>query len=114
MGKIHALTGPKNATRPGMPAGESDAGNLNVPAVEEILSYFLRNPEAADTLTEIARWRLMRETVRRSVETTEKALNWLISEGYVRQETRAGTERIFQLNPARLTDAESFLKERKK
>jgi len=94
-----------------MPAGRKDAREPNVPAAKEILTYFLRNPEAADTLTEIARWRLMHETVRRSVEATENALNWLISEGYVREETRVGTQRIFQLNPERRADAESFLED---
>lgn len=74
------------------------------------MSYFLRNPEAADTLTGIARWRLMQENVRRSVETTENALKWLLSEGYVRREAHAGTETIYQLNRDRLEEAESFLK----
>jgi hypothetical protein len=89
----------------------SETKEPNLPAAKEILSYFLRHPEAADTLTEIARWRLMQATVRRSVETTEGALGWLISEGYLREETRAGTERIFQLNTTRRKDAESFLRE---
>jgi hypothetical protein len=87
----------------------SDPKDPSLPVAREILSYFLRNPNAADSLTEIARWRLMQEMVRRSVETTEAALNWLVSEGYVREETRRGTERIFQFNPARREDAESFL-----
>lgn len=78
--------------------------------IKEILSYFLRNPDAADSLTEIARWRLMQETVRYTVESTQDALNWLIAEGYVREETRVGAERIFQLNPTRREDAESFLR----
>lgn len=78
---------------------------------KEILGYFLRHPDAADSLTEIARWRLMEETVRHSVENTEKALNWLILEGYLREDSRVGTERIFQLIPERRKDAESFLRE---
>ena len=97
-----------------MPRDKDDAKAPNVTAAKEILSYFLRNPEAADTLTEIARWRLMHETVRRSVEATENALNWLIAEGYVREETRVGTQRIFQLNSERREDAESFLEEPEK
>ena len=97
-----------------MPRDKDDAKAPSVTAAKEILSYFLRNPEAADTLTEIARWRLMHETVRRSVEATENALNWLIAEGYVREETRVGTQRIFQLNSERREDAESFLEEPEK
>jgi len=75
----------------------------------QILSYFLRNPEGADSLTELARWRLMEETVRLSVENTQAALNWLVAEGYVQQESRVGTESLFRLNPARQQDAESLL-----
>ena len=95
-----------------MRSGKDDADEPNVPAAKEILSYFLRNPNAADSLTEIARWRLMHETVRRSVEATQSALDWLIAEGYVREETRAGTDRLFQLNSERRGDAESFLREK--
>ena len=84
----------------------------NVPVARDILRYFLRNPEAVDSMTEIARWRLMQETVRRCVEDTQAALNWLIEEGYMREETRAGTERLFLLNPERRADAESFVEDK--
>ena len=40
----------------------------------EILSYFLRNPLAADTLEGVARWRLLDEVVYRKVEETRAAL----------------------------------------
>jgi hypothetical protein len=85
----------------------------NVPVAKDILRYFLRNPEAVDSMTEIARWRLMQEAVRRSVEDTQAALNWLIEEGYMREETRAGTERLFLLNPERRADAESFVEDKR-
>jgi len=78
---------------------------------QQILSYFLRNPDVADSLTELARWRLMEERIRLSVENTQAALNWLVAQGYLQQEARVGTESLFRLNPARLQDAESLLKE---
>ncbi len=80
-------------------------------AAKDILRYFLRSPGAVDSLTEIARWRLMQETVRRCVEDTQAAINWLIAEGYLCEETRVGTGSLFQLNPARREDAESFVDE---
>jgi len=89
---------------------QSDRRDPKSAAVREILSYFVHNPDAADSLTELARWRLMQETVRHTVESTHEALNWLIAEGYVREEKRVGTERIFQLDPARRADAEDFLR----
>jgi hypothetical protein len=90
----------------------ADGKDPNVPIAKEILGYFLRNPEAADSLKELSRWRLMQETVRRSVENTQEALNWLIAEGYLREETRVGTENLYVLNPSRRAEAESFLEER--
>ena len=83
----------------------------SVAVAKEILRYFLRNPEAVDSLTEIARWRLMQEAVRRSVEETRVALTWLIEQGYVREEVHIGTESLFQLDPSRLKDAVEFVKD---
>jgi hypothetical protein len=89
----------------------ADGKPQSMPVAKQILSYLLRNPDVADSLTELARWRLMEEQVRLSVENTQAALNWLVAEGYVQQEARVGTESLFRLNPARREDAESLLKE---
>jgi hypothetical protein len=78
----------------------------------EILDYFLRNPEAADSLTGIARWRLMEEAVRHSVARTEAALQWLLKQGYLRQVPQVGAEGIFQLNPEKRHEAELFLEQK--
>lgn len=88
---------------------DKDVQPSGPPATREILSYFLRHPSAADSLTGVARWRLLEETVRQSLQTTEAALNWLISEGYLNEESRLGTGRIFQLNLERRREAEEFL-----
>lgn len=77
----------------------------------EILSYFLRNPEAADNLVGIARWRLLEEAVHRSVAATENALRWLIAQGYLTEVPVRGNEHIFQLNPEKREEAELFLKD---
>ena len=77
----------------------------------EILSYFLRNPEAADNLVGIARWRLLEEAVHRTVAATESALRWLIAQGYLKEVPVQGKEHIFQLNPEKREEAELFLKE---
>lgn len=86
-----------------------DGNDANSPVAAEILHYFLRNPEAADSLTEIARWRLLQGNVQRSVEATFAAVDLLLSEGYLRRETRVGTDPIFQLNVDRLGDSEVFV-----
>jgi len=97
-------TGP---VRPSQPLRDDSQDKEQV--AKEILDYLLQNPETADSLTGIARWRLMEQVVQRSVEATEASLNWLIAEGYVREIRRVGSERIFQLNRDKLEDAKGFL-----
>ena len=84
---------------------------VNVAVAKDILRYFLRNPEAVDSMSEIARWRLMQEMVQRSVEETREALTWLMEKGYLHEETRVGTESLFQLNRAQLEEAAAFVNE---
>jgi hypothetical protein len=88
---------------------DGDERDANTPVAKEILDHFLRNPEAADSLLEIARWRLMQEKVQRTVNATQAAVNLLVAEGYLQQETRLGSGQIFQLNPNRRRAAESFV-----
>ncbi len=78
-------------------------------AVKEVLSYFVRNPQAADDLEGIARWRLLDEMIRRKVEETHRALAWLVEHEYVRETIAAGIESIFSLNLDRLAEAKAFL-----
>jgi hypothetical protein len=91
-----------------------DAKNPNMDVAREILRYFLRNPGAADNLIGIARWRLMQESVRHSVEKTGEALKWLITEGYIREEQHLASGRIFHLNTELRDEAEAFLRRESK
>ena len=75
----------------------------------EILRYFLRNREAADSLYGIARWRLLEEAVRHSVETTEAALHWLVATGFLLEQPSGASDPIFRLNVERVAEAAHFL-----
>jgi hypothetical protein len=86
------------------------AGKSQQDVAKEILSYFLRNPGAADNLVGIARWRLLQEAVHRSVLATESGLRWLIDQGYIEEVHVGGAENIFRLDPAKRMSAERFLK----
>ena len=88
-------------------------GDSKEQVADEILEYLLENPAIADSLTGIARWRLLQQTVKRSVEATESALQLLVARGYVVEVPRATGERLFQLNSAKQNEAESFLRQRK-
>ncbi len=78
-------------------------------SARQILSYFVRNPSAADSCEGIARWRLLEEAIHRNVAETEESLRWLVKEGYLIEMTPAHSSRLFRLNPARKSEAESVL-----
>ena len=75
----------------------------------EILAYFVRNPEAADTLEGVARWRLLRETGHRSVAETAKALDWLVAEGFMKDSSTTYSKPIYSLNKNSIHKAELLL-----
>ena len=75
----------------------------------EILSYFIGNPQAADNLEGIVRWRLLNETVYRKVDETRMALAWLIDKGFLTQASQVGNDPIFVLNLEKRDEAEQFL-----
>lgn len=74
-----------------------------------MLGYFFRNPQAADTLKGVARWRLLEETVRQGIAETEKALDWLVKEGYLTRVSTPYTEPIYELNRDARARAKEFL-----
>ena len=69
----------------------------------------MRNPKAADSLKGIANWRLQEERVHETVEDTERALQWLLKEGFVLQES--STQPFYRLNPEMRERAEQLLAE---
>jgi hypothetical protein len=79
------------------------------PAVTEILSYFLRNPNAADDLEGIARWRLLNEMVHRKVEETDLALKSLVACGLMIESTGPGMLGVFSLNEGRIDEARQIV-----
>ena len=81
-----------------------------VPRVaKEVLEYFLRNPQAADTLEGVARWRLMEEQVHRSVAEVNQALGWLVSEGFLMEESANGEDPMFRLNREKDGEVQRFV-----
>src|SRR6516164_9018399 len=84
-------------------------GQMGEDVAGDILRYFLRNPQTADDLEGIARWRLLSETIRRSVEDTNRALEWLAEQGFLMRDMAAGAGAIFRLNQVNRVRAEAFL-----
>ena len=79
-------------------------------AAKEVLSYLLRHPAAADTFEGIARWRLLEEIAKRSVDSTEEAVKWLIANGFLREEKIAGGRTIYRLESEKREEAELLVK----
>jgi hypothetical protein len=75
----------------------------------EILSYFVRNPQATDSLEGVARWRLMDEVIRRKLDETATALEWLVAKGYLTSAISPGGTATFRLNAERVQECRRFL-----
>ena len=69
----------------------------------------MRNPQAADDLEGIVRWRLLGELVHRKVDETRAALNWLTEHGFLLETSRPGVEPTFSFNPEKEAAAQKFL-----
>ncbi len=83
-----------------------------VPAkAKEVLRYFLRTPQAADTLEGVARWRLIEETVHRDVHEVDAALRWLVDQGFLVEQPAAGLPLVFRINVEKAAEAEQILGE---
>ena len=76
--------------------------------VKKILRYFLRNPQAADNLEGVARWRLLEENVHQTLVETQSALERLVAEGYLQIVSVPGSELIYVLNTTRHREAAEF------
>ena len=76
---------------------------------KQILRYFVRNPEAADGLEGMVRWRLLEEMIHRSVEETHAALMWLVSRGFLTETRVPGSEKVFCLNREKQAEADHLL-----
>jgi hypothetical protein len=87
------------------------AKHTTVPkVVTQILHYFRTNPAATDTLEGIARWRLLEEQIQRSLQETQLALEWLVEKGFLLEESRVSSGKLYRLNPDKSADIASFLK----
>ena len=80
---------------------------------KDILSYYVKHPMAADTCEGLARWRLLEEYVEQTTQETEKALDWLVSHGFLSARVGIGNRRVFVLNADRRQDAATFVSDPK-
>ena len=77
----------------------------------QILHYFERNPEAADSLEGIARWRLLEEQIHRSLLETQLALEWLVTQGFLVEVSSVSAGNLYRLNLDKAADIRTFLQQ---
>jgi len=75
----------------------------------DVLRYFLCNPQAADSLEGVVKWRLAEENVHRTVQATRYALQLLVDKGYLLERRSAIAGEFFALNPQKRREAERFV-----
>ena len=84
---------------------------IEPPLTKDIMRYYLRNPQSADTLEGIARWRLLEQTVYETVSEVQEAVSWLVSQGLLLKTVRYSSPPLFELNRDRLGDCKQYLEE---
>ena len=89
---------------------DSDQGEEQL--VKDILEYFLRNPQAADSLEGVAHWRLLEQSINRTLADAKAALERLVREGFLRETQVRGSESIYELNPEKRGEGEQFVRQR--
>jgi hypothetical protein len=92
-----------------MPLLRGLSSRLSEPGISDtavaILNYFLRNPQVADDLEGIARWRLGQEMAHRKVEEANRALKWLVNEALLVEAKIPGGRSVFSLNATNINAA---------
>jgi hypothetical protein len=81
---------------------------------KEILAYFLRNPQCADDLHGITRWRLLDQMIHHALQDTRAALDLLVNQGYLTADSPTGSEPTFRLNDEKRNEALRFVKDKTK
>ncbi len=76
---------------------------------KQVMSYFLKHPNAADSLEGVARWRLLQERIDRTVAETHVAIQWLVDRDFLEEIRSRSSETVFVLNRAHLSQAQEFV-----
>jgi succinate dehydrogenase/fumarate reductase flavoprotein subunit len=77
--------------------------------VKEVLRYFLRHPDVADSLEGVVRWRVRQEVIHYTVDEVEQAVGWLARRGFLVRHDAPGIPTMFRLNHAKATAAERVI-----
>jgi hypothetical protein len=96
----------------GRSALQDSGSEIDLAAAESILRYFLRNPQAADDMEGVVRFRLLNEAIHRNVKEARVTLDWLVAKNLLLEEKREASSTMYRLNPDGIEEIEKFVKQR--
>jgi hypothetical protein len=77
--------------------------------IREILQYLIKNPDAKDTLEGIHKWWLPKGHSKQGRDEVQKAVDWLISKGWLTERGTIPSKEIYGINRDRLSEIKRFL-----
>jgi hypothetical protein len=79
----------------------------------EILAYFLKNPDAQDTLEGIIEWWLLETYIRKQSILVKQALSELVNQGLIIEIQNSNAQRRYRVNQEKMKEIQERLKERR-
>jgi len=92
---------------PHLNQGDSD---VDFAVAREILRFYLRNPEAADSVEGLARWRLLDERIFSTLDQIARTVAWLVAHDFLVKERTSPLREVFRLNESEREKIETFLR----
>lgn len=90
-----------------------DPEDDDLKVARDVLRYFVRNPEAADTIEGVARWRLLDEKIHSNLLEVTRAMTWLAAQGLLVEDRLPSTRTAFRLNKQAMQKIQGLLQEEK-
>jgi hypothetical protein len=81
----------------------------NKDLAQQILAYLLAHPNAEDTVAGVAEWWLFQQRIMMSIEDVKTALCWLVSAGYVVEQSGAGIHLRYRINLDKYDEIHSII-----
>jgi len=80
------------------------------PMAKVVLGNFVDNPQLATDLLQLARWSIPQKALDQDLGQVSRALEWLVTQGFVVRDSRTGVAPMYRLNLNRAGEAKRFLR----
>jgi hypothetical protein len=79
----------------------------------EILAYFLKNPDAQDTVEGIVEWWLLETYITKQFTLVKQALSELVNQGLIIETRNSDSQLHYQVNEEKIQEIQERLKNRR-